>query len=471
LLLPPTGKAINLMALVSLAQGKSGAATMQRPAGGSAGTEGAMSRHFTTFILVGLVLGIAVGYACHEAFPDPKTAATIAGYISLVTDLFLRLIKMIIAPLVLSTLIVGIAHMGAGSSLGRIGLKTMGWFVGASLVSLLLGMMMVNILQPGVSLDLPIPDANTSPNLKTSGLTLKEFVTHLVPKSVIEAMANNEILQIVVFAIFAGVAIASLGERAKALEQMIEQVSHMMLEITGYVMKAAPLAVFAAVAATVTTNGLGILITFGKFMGGFYLSLVILWTILFGVCFLIIGPRAFRLGQLVREPILLAFSTASSEAAYPKTLERLEQFGVPNRIASFVLPLGYSFNLDGSMMYCTFATLFIAQAYGITLGTGQQIVMLLLLMLTSKGMAGVPRASLVVISATLSTFNIPEAGLLLIMGIDQFLDMGRSATNVIGNSIAAAVIAKSEGTLRPEQPGIDEGATLEHPVPAAVPAK
>jgi len=302
-------------------------------------------------------------------------------------------------------------------------------------------------------------------------LTLKEFVTHLVPKSIIEAMANNEILQIVVFAIFSGVAIASLGERAKPLERLIEQVSHMMLEITGYVMKAAPVAVFAAIAATVTTNGLGILVTFGKFMGGFYVSLVVLWLLIFGAGFLVIGPRAFRLAHLVREPILLAFSTASSEAAYPKTLERLEQFGVPNRIASFVLPLGYSFNLDGSMMYCTFATLFIAQAYGITLSAGQQITMLLLLMLTSKGMAGVPRASLVVISATLSTFDIPEAGLLLIMGIDQFLDMGRSATNVVGNSVAAAVISKWEGNLRPEQVGIDEGATLEHPIPSPAPAE
>jgi Na+/H+-dicarboxylate symporter len=430
-----------------------------------------MPKHFTTLILIAMALGIVVGYACHEAFPDPKTAAAIAGYISLVTDLFLRLIKMIIAPLVISTLIVGITHMGSGASLGRIGAKTMGWFVTASLVSLLLGMLMVNLLQPGVNLGLPIPDAGSAPNLKTSGLTLKEFVTHLVPKSVIEAMANNEILQIVVFAIFAGVAIASLGERAKPLEQLIEQVSHMMLEITGYVMKAAPLAVFAAIAATVTTNGLGILATFGVFMGGFYLSLVILWVVMFAVAFLILGPRAFRLAHLVREPILLAFSTASSEAAYPKTLERLEEFGVPNRIASFVLPLGYSFNLDGSMMYCTFATLFIAQAYGITLGWGEQITMLLLLMLTSKGMAGVPRASLVVISATLSTFNIPEAGLLLIMGIDQFLDMGRSATNVVGNSVAAAVISRWEGNLRPEQPGVDEGATLEHPLPAGAPAE
>jgi Na+/H+-dicarboxylate symporter len=431
-----------------------------------------MPKHFTTLILIAMLLGIAVGYACNIAFPDPKTAAAIAGYISLVTDLFLRLIKMIIAPLVLSTLIVGITHMGSSSSLGRVGAKTMGWFVSASLVSLFIGMVMVNILQPGANLGLPVPDPGVSANLKTSGLTLKEFVTHLVPRSVVEAMATNEILQIVVFAIFAGIAISSLGERAKQLTEVIEQVAHMMLEITGYVMKAAPLAVFAAIAATVTTNGLGILVTFGKFMGGFYLSLAVLWAVIFGAGFLVIGPRAIRLAHLVREPILLAFSTASSEAAYPKTLERLEQFGVPNRIASFVLPLGYSFNLDGSMMYCTFATLFIAQAYGISLSWGEQIAMLLLLMVTSKGMAGVPRASLVVIAATLSTFNIPEAGLLLIMGVDQFLDMGRSATNVVGNSVAAAVVSKWEGDLRSEQPGIDEGATLEHPVaPAPAPAE
>jgi Na+/H+-dicarboxylate symporter len=431
-----------------------------------------MPKHFTTLILIAMLLGIAVGYACNIAFPDPKTAAAIAGYISLVTDLFLRLIKMIIAPLVLSTLIVGITHMGSSSSLGRVGAKTMGWFVSASLVSLFIGMVMVNILQPGVNLGLPVPDLGVAANLKTSGLTLKEFVTHLVPRSVVEAMAANEILQIVVFAIFAGVAISSLGDRAKQLTEVIEQVAHMMLEITGYVMKAAPFAVFAAIAATVTTNGLGILVTFGKFMGGFYLSLAVLWAVIFGAGFLVIGPRAIRLAHLVREPILLAFSTASSEAAYPKTLERLEQFGVPNRIASFVLPLGYSFNLDGSMMYCTFATLFIAQAYGISLSWGEQIAMLLLLMVTSKGMAGVPRASLVVIAATLSTFNIPEAGLLLIMGVDQFLDMGRSATNVVGNSVAAAVVSKWEGDLRPEQPGIDEGATLEHPAaPAPAPAE
>ena len=409
-----------------------------------------MGKKFTTLILIGMILGIAIGWACNAAFPDPKTAAQVAGYISIITDVFLRLIKMIIAPLVFSTLVVGIAHMGDSTSVGRIGGKTMLWFIGASLASLLLGMIVVNLLQPGVGLNLPLPDAGTSTNLKVSSLTLKEFVAHLVPRSIIEAMAQNEILQIVVFSIFTGVAVASLGERAKVVADFADQVAHVMLEITGYVMKAAPLAVFAAIASTVTTQGLGVLVTYGKFIIQFYVSLGILWLLLGLAGFLVLGPRVQSLVRRMREPFLLAFSTASSEAAYPKILEQMQRFGVSKRIASFVLPMGYSFNLDGSMMYCTFATLFIAQAYGIELSFAQQITMLLLLMVTSKGMAGVPRASLVVIAATLATFNIPEAGLLLIMGIDQFLDMGRSATNVVGNSIATAVVAKWEGELGDE---------------------
>jgi Na+/H+-dicarboxylate symporter len=425
-----------------------------------------MGKKFTTLILVGMILGIVVGWACNAAFPDPKTAAQVAGYISIITDVFLRLIKMIIAPLVFSTLVVGIAHMGDSTSVGRIGGKTMLWFVGASLASLLLGMVMVNLLQPGVGLNLPLPDAGTSTNLKVSSLTLKEFVSHLVPKSIVEAMAQNEILQIVVFSIFTGVAVASLGERAKVVADFADQVAHVMLEITGYVMKAAPLAVFAAIASTVTTQGLGVLVTYGKFIIQFYLSLGMLWLLLGLAGFLVLGPRVQNLVRRMREPFLLAFSTASSEAAYPKILDQLQRFGVSKRIASFVLPMGYSFNLDGSMMYCTFATLFIAQAYGIELSFAQQITMLLLLMVTSKGMAGVPRASLVVIAATLATFNIPEAGLLLIMGIDQFLDMGRSATNVVGNSIATAVVAKWEGELGDELDQPDAPVTEALPQPA-----
>src|SRR5215813_322251 len=404
-----------------------------------------MRSKLTTIILIGMVLGILVGYACHILWPDPKTAKTIADYISLFTDIFLRLIKMIIAPLVFSTLVVGVAHMGDTKSVGRIGGKAMLWFISASLVSLLMGLVLVNILRPGDNLNLPLPDAQAATNLKVASLSVKEFVAHLVPRSVVESMATNEILQIVVFSLFFGVACAAMGEKAKVLVEGIEELSHVILTITGYIMKLAPLAVFASMAAIITTQGLEILVVYAKFVLEFYFGLAVLWGILILVGFLIFGNHAFRLVNLVREPFLLAFSTASSEAAYPKTMEQLEKFPVSKKIISFVLPMGYSFNLDGSMMYCTFATLFIAQAYNIELSIGEQITMLLLLMLTSKGMAGVPRASLVVIAATLASFNIPEAGLLLIIGIDQFLDMGRSATNVIGNTLATAAIAKWEG--------------------------
>jgi len=410
-----------------------------------------MPKGFTYWILGGLVLGVVLGYILHATIPDPKEAAIVAGYFTIITDLFLRLIKMIIAPLVFSMLVVGIAHMGDTESIGRIGLKAMGWFIAASLVSLTLGMVMVNILRPGDNLGLPLPEASASTNLKVSALTLKEFVTHLVPRSIVEAMANNEILQIVVFAIFMGVAATAVGERGRQLVAVADEVAHVMLKITNYVMLVAPLAVFAAVAATVTTQGLSILVTYGKFIAEFYFCLVLLWLLMVLAGSLFMGSRVITLMRYIREPFILAFSTASSESAYPRTVEQLERFGVSNRIVSFVLPLGYSFNLDGTMMYCTFATIFIAQAYGIELSFGTQIAMLLLLMLTSKGMAGVPRASLVVIAATLSTFGIPEAGILLIMGIDQFLDMGRSATNVVGNSIATVVVGKWEGEYNPKE--------------------
>jgi len=409
-----------------------------------------MRSKLTIVIMIGMVLGILVGYACHRLWPDPGTAKSIADYISLLTDIFLRLIKMIIAPLVFSTLVVGVAHMGDTKTVGRIGAKAMAWFISASLVSLLLGMVLVNVLRPGDHLDLPLPDAQASTNLKVASLSMKEFVAHLVPRSVVEAMATNEILQIVVFSLFFGVACAALGEKARLIVDSIEELSQVILTITGYIMKLAPIAVFASMAATVTTQGPEILVTYGKFVLEFYFGLAVLWGLLILVGFLFFGNHISRLIGLVREPFLLAFSTASSEAAYPKLMEQLEKFPVSKKIISFVLPMGYSFNLDGSMMYCTFAVLFIAQAYNIELPLGQQITMLLLLMLTSKGMAGVPRASLVVIAATLASFNIPEAGLLLIIGVDQLLDMGRSATNVIGNSLATVVVAKWEGETATE---------------------
>jgi len=408
-----------------------------------------MAKRFTLYVVLAMLLGIAAGTVCHAAITDAATLQALGGYFSIATDAFLRLIKMIIAPLVFSTLCVGIAHMGDFGRLGRVGLRTLGWFLFASLVSLTLGILMVTLLAPGAALGLPMPAGDAASGIQAAGVTFKDFVAHLVPRSIAEAMATNEILQIVVFAAFFGVALAALGERARQLVVLLEQLAQVMLKVTGYVMLAAPIAVFAAIASVVTTQGLGILATYGRFIGGFYLSLGVLWLALFALGFLVLGRRIFGLVPMIREPVLLAFSTASSEAAYPKTLERLERFGVNERIASFVLPLGYSFNLDGSMMYCTFATLFIAQAYGIALTLGQQVSMLLLLMLTSKGMAGVPRASLVVIAATLAHFHIPEAGLVLILAVDQFLDMGRSATNVVGNSIATAVVAAWEGELGP----------------------
>jgi Na+/H+-dicarboxylate symporter len=406
-----------------------------------------MQKYLTLLVLIAMALGVATGYVLHQQQPS-SAWPEIAANFKLVTDLFLRLIKMIIAPLVLTTLIVGIAHMGGTGSLGRVGVRTLLWFVTASIFSLLLGLAIVHILQPGVGLSLPIPDGESAP--QASALNLRDFVTHLVPTSIFDAMATNSILQIVVFSVFFGAAMAALGDAAKPVVDIAERVSHVMLRVTGYVMNFAPFAVFAAIAATVTENGLDVLVTYGRFIGGFYLALAVLWVLLILAGMLIVGPRILRLIGMVREPTLLAFSTASSEAAYPRTFEALQRFGISRRIAGFVLPLGYSFNLDGSMMYCTFAIIFIAQVYGIELSWVQQVSMLLLLMVTSKGMAGVPRASLVVIAATLTQFGMPEAGLLLILGVDHFLDMGRSATNVVGNSVATAVVAKWEKELGPE---------------------
>ncbi len=419
-----------------------------------------MNRNFF-YVMAGLLIGVALGIASYYSFPDKATAAEVAKYMSLISTIFLRLIKMIIGPLVLSTLIVGIGHMEDAATVGRIGAKTMGWFVCASIASLTLGLFMVNLLQPGVGIVIADQGAQTA-NLSTAAFSIDNFVEHVVPASIFKSLADGEILQIVVFSIFAGVAIMALGERGKPLIELADNVSHMMLVITGYVMKLAPIAVCASVASVITKSGPGILLNFAKFLGGFYLTLVVLWAILIVVGYLTLGSRMFDLVKRMYEPFLLAFSTASSEASYPKILDQLERFGVPRKIASFVLPLGYSFNLDGTMAYCTFATMFIAQAYGVDMPISKQLAMAAVLMLTSKGVAGVPRASLVVILATLKQFGIPEAGLLLILGIDQFLDMGRSATNVIGNSLASAVVAKFERSLGPAKDDISSA-------PAAAP--
>ncbi|MDF0732705.1 dicarboxylate/amino acid:cation symporter [Pseudomonas entomophila] len=405
------------------------------------------------YIAVAIVLGILVGWLCNSYAGSAQAAKDIAGYFSLVTDIFLRMIKMIIAPLVFATLVAGISSLGSSASVGRIGLRSMTWFVSASVFSLALGMLLVNVFQPGADLHLSVPQAQAASAVPVSAgdFSLKTFISHVFPRSIAEAMANNEILQIVVFSLFFGLALAYVRQQGNTrIGQLVDELAKVMFRITDYVMLFAPVGVFAALAAAVTTQGIGLLLDYGKLIGQFYVGILLLWLALFAVGYAFLGRPVFTLGKLIREPVLLAFSTASSESAYPKTIDALEKFGAPKRVSSFVLPLGYSFNLDGSMMYQAFAILFIAQAYGIDLSFTQQLLILLTLMVTSKGMAGVARASVVVVAATLPMFHLPEAGLLLILAIDQFLDMGRTATNVVGNSIATAVIAKLEDRHAPQ---------------------
>ncbi|MDR7232500.1 Na+/H+-dicarboxylate symporter [Caulobacter sp. BE264] len=405
-----------------------------------------MNKRFAYLIIGAMILGVLVGWACNQ-FLDPAGAKAAAGNLSIITDIFLRLIKMIIAPLVFTTLVAGVAHMEDAAAVGRIGAKTMTWFIGASAVSLVLGLLMVHLLDPGAGLNMAHVDVAMKTTASTEAFTLKGFITHLVPTSIFDAMAKNEILQIVVFSLFVGTAVAALDDKAPQILELVEQAAQIMLKVTGFVMKLAPLAIFAALASTIATQGLGMLATYSKFVLGFYLTMGVLWALLFVAGLAVLGKRVVPLFGVIRDPTLLAFSTASSEAAYPRILDSLPKVGVRRRIVSFVLPLGYSFNLDGSMLYCTFATMFIVQAHGVELTVQQQIFMLLLLMVTSKGIAGVPRASLVVIMATLTYFGLPEAWIALVLGVDHLLDMGRSATNVVGNSVAAAVVAKWEGEL------------------------
>jgi Na+/H+-dicarboxylate symporter len=405
----------------------------------------------TGWIMIAMVAGVLLGLGVHYN-GSPTQIDAFSGYISVITDIFLRLIKMVIAPLVFSTLVVGIAKLGDVRSVGRIGGKTLLWFMGASLVSLLLGLIVMSNLNLGGELNLPLPPSNATAGIDTSGLTVKGFFTHIFPQSIFEALARNEILQIVVFAIFFGIATASIGEQGKIVIKALDAVANIILRVTGYVMYLAPVATLAAIAAVVAVKGPGLLVTYGKLILSFYLTILGLWLILLLAASFIIGRRVIDLLLHTKDMLLLAFGTATSEAAFPRLIVELENFGCPPRIVSFVLPLGYSFNLDGAMVYATFAILFIAQAYGIHLTLGQEVSMLLTLMVTSKGVAGVPRAVMIVIAGTLSMYNIPQQGLLLLLGIDQVLDMARASTNVLGNSIAAAVVSKWEKGL--EDPAI-----------------
>jgi Na+/H+-dicarboxylate symporter len=417
-----------------------------------------MGRRLTLFIIIGMVLGIIAGWILHASLPagDPRLAQW-ADYFKLLPDVFLKLIKMIIAPLVFATIVTGIAGMGDSAALGRIGGKAITWFLSASLISLGLGLLLVNLFQPGVGAGLePTEELG---KLDTAELTLRHFILEIFPSSAFDAMANNNILQILVFSLFVGVGLTAIGEKGAPVVRGAEALAELMLQITGYVMRFAPFAVFGALAAVIGTRGLGIIVTYGVLVSEFYFAMFLLWVLLFLVGGIFLRGRVVTLFRYIREPLLLSFSTASSEASLPKLFEQLDRFGVPRRVSGFILPLGYSFNLDGSMIYMTFASMFIAQAYGIHVPIMSQILMLLTLMVSSKGIAGVPRASLVVIAATLSQFGLPVEGIALLLGVDTFLDMGRSATNVVGNAVATAVITRSEGML---QPVLDPDADVPH---------
>jgi Na+/H+-dicarboxylate symporter len=406
----------------------------------------------TWYILAAMVIGIVVGYFVNTNC-DVATQKTFADNIKLLTTIFLRMVQMIIAPIVFATLVVGIAKLGDMKTVGRVGAKAMLWFISASLISLALGLIIVSITKPGVGANITNIDTEGVKDLveKTKGFSLAKFVEHVVPRSVVEAMATNEILQLVIFSIFFGIAVTAVGKKGEPIINALDALAHIVLKMVSYVMYLAPLGVFGAMSAAIAKNGLGILGTFGKYVGSFYFGLLILWALLLLVGYLIFKKRLPELLRRISSPMSIAFSTASSEAVYPKMVEEMERFGCNNKIVSFVLPLGYSFNLDGSMMYMTFASMFIAQAFGVTALTGdvtQQILMLLIFLVTSKGIAGVPRASLVVVLATGAMFNLPvEEGVGMILAVDVFCDMGRTMTNVLGNALATAAVSKWEGQL------------------------
>lgn len=402
--------------------------------------------NLTVQIVIAMLLGAILGIFVHQNY-DIDFAKAFGGYVKMLATVFIRLVQMIISPLVFTTLVVGIAKLGDVKSVGRIGGKAMAWFFSASFISLLIGLFWVNVLQPGTGLNLTDIDVSAATDItqKTQSFSAQNFIEHIIPKSIVEAMANNEILQIVIFSIFFGLAAAAIGDHAKPVVNALDKTSHIILKMVNYVMKFAPVGVFGAIAGVFAIRDLNdLLLTYAKFFGSFLVGISTLWIFLLVIGFVFLGHRLIALLKHIVSPLIIAFGTTSSEAVFPKLTEELERFGIKDRIVSFMLPLGYSFNLDGSMMYMTFASIFIAQAYGIPLDMPTQITMLFVLMLTSKGIAGVPRASLVVVAATCGMFKIPIEGIALILPIDHFCDMFRSATNVLGNALATSVVAKWE---------------------------
>lgn len=393
-----------------------------------------------------MLIGIVFGYALNKSL-SPESIDTWSNYLNLLSKIFLRLIKMIIGPLVFSILTVGIAKLGDFKLVGRIGLKTLGYFYFATILSLITGLVAVNLLQPGAGMQGKLPAAGAETGVETKKMTLENFIEHLIPESIFQSLATNEILQIVIFAIFFGVATAAIGDKGKVIIKGLDSVSEIMFKIVGYVMQFAPYAVFGAVSRVVAQKGLGILADYLYLIICFFATLLFFLLVVLPVICMVAKVPYWKLLSYVKNALFLSFGTASSEASMPLQIEQLKKFGCSERIVSFVLPLGYSFNLDGSMMYMTFATGFIAQAYGVDLSLGQQVTMLLTLLITSKGIAGVPRASLVVIAGTMSLFNLPSEGLILLFAVDWLLDMGRSATSVAGNAVATAIVSKWEGEL------------------------
>lgn len=401
------------------------------------------SRFLVKAIVIAIVLGVVLGGTLHSQL-DAASAKQFSTYLNMVTDVFLRLIKMVIAPLILATLVTGVASMSSSGSISSVGLKAITWFLIASLISLGIGLVLANLFQPGVGLNLTVDATKeVKTGLSAGSLSLPVFLSHVFPRSIIEAMASNEVLQIVVFSLFFGCALAFVKGSGKSLiVEALEELANVMFKVTDYVMYVAPFAVLAAIASTVTIHGLEMVVTFGKMVAQFFLGIALLWLLISLAGYLALGQRMKSLLTHLREPVLIAFSTASSEAAYPKTIAALDKFGANKRVTSFVLPLGYSFNLDGSMMYQAFIVMFIAQAYNVEMTFAHQIVVLLTLLVISKGTAGVARGSLVVLAAGLPMIGLPEAGLLLILAVDPILDMGRTATNVFGCGVATAVIGR-----------------------------
>ncbi|TBX68374.1 cation:dicarboxylase symporter family transporter [Flavobacterium silvisoli] len=402
--------------------------------------------NLTVQIVIAMLCGALLGIYIHNNYAV-EDAKSFSDKIKMLATIFIRLVQMIISPLVFTTLVVGIAKLGDIKAVGRIGGKALIWFFSASLVSLLIGMFWVNTLQPGVGLKLGNVDLTTATEVtqKTEGFSAQNFVEHIIPKSIVEAMATNEILQIVIFSIFFGLAAASIGAHAKPVVNALDKTSHIVLKMVNYVMKFAPVGVFGAIAGVFAIKDVNeLLVTYAKFFSSFLVGIGSLWLFLLVIGYIFLKNHMTALLKRIVGPLVIAFGTTSSEAVFPKLTEELERFGIKDKIVSFMLPLGYSFNLDGSMMYMTFASIFIAQVYGVHLDTGTQMTMLLVLMLTSKGIAGVPRASLVVVAATCGMFKIPVEGIALILPIDHFCDMFRSATNVLGNALATSVVGNWE---------------------------